>query len=92
MFWILQLRHVLGPYEVYDILLPSADQVLENGFVGKFFFIYLNEVFEFISSEVLDSELSASGGLELDVMLFHVSDERHPAFFVFFRLFFEILV
>ena len=58
----------------------------------KTFFVFGDEGLELIGSEVLDSVVLASGGFELDVMFFHVSYERHPAFFLLFGFLFEFLV
>jgi hypothetical protein len=55
------------------------------------FFVFGDERFELIGSKVFDSVILASGGFELDVMFFHVSNERHPAFFLLFCFLFVFL-
>ncbi len=75
-----------------DLSFPGLDEFIEDGVFLDVFLFGSNEVFEVIGSEVLDSDLGTAGKFKLDVMFFHESDKRHPAFSVFFGLLFELIV
>jgi hypothetical protein len=75
-----------------DLFFPYLDEFIEGRVVGDLIFFGSNEVFEVISSEVLNSNIGCTGRLELDVIFFHESDKRDPAFSVFFGLLFELIV
>ena len=75
-----------------DLFFPNLDELIEDGIVGNLIFFGSNEIFEVISSEVLDSNIGCTGSLELDMIFFHESNKRDPAFFVDFSLLFELII